>query len=197
MYDALQAGETLSGEKVSPDYINSLHTAVTNVLELAVEEGIIPFNPARKARPPKIVRNERRGLTPQQARGFVSKLDPGNAHHCAYPPRGIARTQARRGVRPVLVRYRPREPDGPCAPQPGRLWEPEGAQDQGGHPHAPHERQGLRGTQHPKKVQAELLDTWHRASLGDDPCSDGQTPDSPVISNRDGTRISPNSLARW
>ena len=197
MYDALQAGETLSGEKVSAAYINSLHAAVTNVLELAVEEGIIPFNPARKAKPPKIVRNERRALTPQQAREFVSKLDPGNAHHCAYllavslglrrgEVCGLSWSDVDLENRTVHVRHN--------LDVYGNLKEPK---TKAGIRMLPmsdrvHEALSIR-----KRVQAELLDMWRRASLDDDPCPDGQAPDSPVISNRDGTRISPNSLARW
>lgn len=150
-----------------------------------------------KAKPPKIVRSERRALTPQQAREFVSKLDPGNAHHCAYllavslglrrgEVCGLSWSDVDLENRTVHVRHN--------LDVYGNLKEPK---TKAGIRMLPmsdrvHEALSIR-----KRVQAELLDMWRRASLDDDPCPDGQTPDSPVISNRDGTRISPNSLARW
>ena len=190
MYDALQAGETLSGEKVSAAYINSLHAAVTNVLELAVEEGIIPFNPARKAKPPKIVRNERRALTPQQAREFVSKLGPGNVHHCAYllavsiglrrgEVCGLSWSDVNLENRTVHVRHN--------LDVYGNL---RGPKTKAGIRMLPMSDRVYEALSTRKKVQAEFLDIWRRASLGDDPCPNGQPLDSPVISNRGGARIS-------
>lgn len=44
------------------------------------------------------------------------------------------------------------------------------------------------------EAQAKLLAVWRKASLDDGPSPDGQTLDSPVISNRDGARISPNAV---
>lgn len=195
MHDALQAGEVLSGEKVSTAYINALHAAVTNMLELAVEEGAIPFSPARKAKPPKVVRNERRALMPQQARGFVSKLDPGNAHHCANllavslglrrgEACGLSWSDVGLENRAVHVRHN--------LDVYGNLKEPK---TKAGIRVLPMSDRVYEALGIPKRAQAELLDIRRRLSLDDDPCPDSQTPDSPVISNCVGMRISPTSLA--
>ena len=197
MYDALMGGETLSGERVSTAYVNSLHTAVANVLELAVEEELIPSNPARKARPPKIERKERRALTPQQAREFVARLDPANAHHCAYllavslglrrgEVCGLSWSDIDFENRTVHVRHN--------LDVYGNLKEPK---TKAGIRMLPMSDKVYTALRTRKEAQAELLEIWRRASLDDDPNPEGQTLDSPVISNRDGTRISPGSLARW
>jgi integrase len=84
MYVAMLKGDTLTGRKVSGAYVNGIHVNIKLVFDQAVREGIITSNPCLSANPPRIDTEEKKALSPEQVRDFVSQLDPRDDRDCAF-----------------------------------------------------------------------------------------------------------------
>lgn len=64
-----------TGGKLSNKTIVEYHRLISTVLEQAVKEGLIPFNPAHRAEPPKVVQKEVNYFQPNQVKEIREALE--------------------------------------------------------------------------------------------------------------------------
>jgi integrase len=66
----------LHGRGVQPPTIQVAHRLLSRVLAQAVTDGIIPANPAARARPPRVIRKPPRILIPEELELLADSIDP-------------------------------------------------------------------------------------------------------------------------
>lgn len=196
MYIRMLKGDTLSGRKSGGSYVNQIHDNIKLVFDLAIKEGILTMNPCLAANPPKMDTKEKRALKPDQARDFISQLDPREDHDCAYLlaiTLGLRRGEIcglswgdidfNRGIVDVCHSY-----------------------DALGNLKQTKTKAGMRLLPLPDSIAAALkvhkdsqLKRYNRTNQWRKP-EEGyitQGDDTPVISDISGNRVLPTSLSRW
>ena len=64
-----------TGGRLSPKTVVEHHRLISTVLEQAVKESLIPFNPAQRAQPPKVMQKEVNYFQPEQVVAIVEALN--------------------------------------------------------------------------------------------------------------------------
>ena len=196
MYIAMLKGDTLSGKPSSGSYVNQIHDNITLVFEQAIKEGILVKNPCDGANPPKMDTKEKRALNPDRAHVFIAMLDEKNDRECAYLlaiTMGLRRGEIcglswgdidfERGIVDISHSY-----------------------DTLGNLKETKTKAGMRLLPLPENV-AEALKIHKEAQAARYAKTNSyrkpyegyieQTDESPVVSDKYGTRLLPSTLSRW
>lgn len=196
MYIAMLKGDTLSGKPSSGSYVNQIHDNITLVFEQAKKEGILVKNPCDAANPPKMDTKEKRALSPDQARLLIAMLDEKNDQECAYLlaiTMGLRRGEIcglswgdvdfKRGVLDISHSY-------------DTLGNLKGTKTKAGMRLLPLPESVAKALQTHKAAQKARYDKTNSYRK---PCEGyiKQGDDTPVISDKYGTRVLPSSLSRW
>ena len=196
MYIAMLKGDTLSGKPSGGSYVNQIHDNITLVFEQAIKEGILVKNPCDGANPPKMDTKEKRALNPDRAHVFIAMLDEKNDRECAYLlaiTMGLRRGEIcglswgdidfERGIVDISHSY-----------------------DTLGNLKETKTKAGMRLLPLPENV-AEALKIHKEAQAARYAKTNSyrkpyegyieQTDESPVVSDKYGTRLLPSTLSRW
>lgn len=76
VYARMMAGESLSGKRLSSNYVAGVATTLHRLFKQAVRDGHIASNPCDLAERPKVVRSERRSIRAEAMRRLMGELDP-------------------------------------------------------------------------------------------------------------------------
>ena len=196
MYIAMLRGDTLSDRKSGGSYVNQIHDNIKLVFDFAIKEGALTTNPCLAANPPKMDTKEKRALKPNQARDFISQLDPREDHDCAYLlaiGMGLRRGEIcglswgdidfERGIVDVCHSYDAL----------GNLKQTKTKAGMRLLPLPDSIANALLAHKEAQRQRYERTNRWRKPEEG----YIAQDVDSPVISDISGSRVLPTSLSRW
>ena len=196
MYIAMLKGDTLSGKPSSGSYVNQIHDNITLVFEQAIKEGILVKNPCDGANPPKMDTKEKRALNPDQAHVFIAMLDEKNDRECAYLlaiTMGLRRGEIcglswgdidfERGIVDISHSFDTL----------GNLKETKTKAGMRLLPLPENVAEALKEHKRAQKERYDRTNQWRKPHEG----YIEQTDESPVISDKYGTRLLPSTLSRW
>lgn len=189
-------GDTLSDRKSGGSYVNQIHDNIKLVFDFAIKEGALTTNPCLAANPPKMDTKEKRALKPNQARDFISQLDPREDHDCAYLlaiGMGLRRGEIcglswgdidfERGIVDVCHSYDAL----------GNLKQTKTKAGMRLLPLPDSIANALLAHKEAQRQRYERTNQWRKPEEG----YIAQDVDSPVISDISGSRVLPTSLSRW
>lgn len=196
MYIAMLKGDTLSGKPSSGSYVNQIHDNITLVFEQAIKEGILVKNPCDGANPPRMDTKEKRALNPDQAHVFIAMLDEKGDRECAYLlaiTMGLRRGEIcglswgdidfERGIVDISHSYDTL----------GNLKETKTKAGMRLLPLPENVAEALKEHKRAQKERYDRTNQWRKPYEG----YIEQTDESPVISDKYGTRLLPSTLSRW
>ena len=196
MYIAMLKGDTLSGKPSSGSYVNQIHDNITLVFEQAIKEGILVKNPCDGANPPKMDTKEKRALNPDRAHVFIAMLDEKNDRECAYLlaiTMGLRRGEIcglswgdidfERGIVDISHSFDTL----------GNLKETKTKAGMRLLPLPENVAEALKEHKRAQKERYDRTNQWRKPHEG----YIEQTDESPVISDKYGTRLLPSTLSRW
>lgn len=196
MYIAMLRGDTLSGRPSRGSYVNQIHDNITLVFAQAIKEGILVKNPCSGANPPKMDTKEKRALRPDQAHVLIAMLDEKLDRECAYL---LAITMGLRRGEICGLSWRDVDFDrgivdiSHACDTLGNL---KGTKTKAGTRLLPLPESVACALKEHKEAQKERYDRtnrWRKPGEG----RIEQTGESPVISDKYGTRLLPSTLGRW
>ena len=76
LYKRLMNGESVSGRKLSSNYVSDISRTLHRLFRDAVRDGHIPSNPCDFAEKPKIERDEKKSIKANEISELLDKLDP-------------------------------------------------------------------------------------------------------------------------
>lgn len=76
VYARLQAGESISGKRLSGTYVRDISKKISVMFDYAVKTGVLPANPCKNAEAPKQDTAERRAMVAEKMYALAETLDP-------------------------------------------------------------------------------------------------------------------------
>ena len=184
----IEAGENVSGRKLSGTTMNGMHQTLRQVLQDAVFDGLLESNPAANVKPPKKDTQPKRALSVDDVRRVMGGLDLMPLNGFTVGVRLAVLAGARRAE---IVGFEWRDVEH------GRLVVRRSVQCKTGDIKEPKTESGWRAIPMLPKLEADLarwrdVQRFKLASLGVE-----QGEDTPVVTSEAGTRLDASNLYRW